>query len=113
MCLLLILLASLLKFTAMQILPTLRRFWKLWVHNILEPATFGVPIIGPNYSHFAEATVLVKLEGCTPSDTEQLKKSIDDMISDEVYRSEKDTGTFVTMNKGATNIILKSITNNN
>jgi 3-deoxy-D-manno-octulosonic-acid transferase len=24
------------------------------VHNLLEPATFGVPIIvGPNYSHFA------------------------------------------------------------
>jgi 3-deoxy-D-manno-octulosonic-acid transferase len=87
------------------------------VHNILEPATFGVPIlIGPNYSHFAEATALVKLEGCISiSDTEQLKKNIDDMISDEVYRSEKGhiCSTFVTMNKGATNIILKSITNNN
>ncbi|WP_395053314.1 3-deoxy-D-manno-octulosonic acid transferase, partial [Flavobacterium sp.] len=35
------------------------------VHNILEPATFGVPIvIGPNYSHFAEATALVHQEGC-------------------------------------------------
>lgn len=32
------------------------------VHNILEPATFGVPIvIGPNYSHFAEATALVNI----------------------------------------------------
>jgi 3-deoxy-D-manno-octulosonic-acid transferase len=31
------------------------------VHNLLEPAAFGVPIvIGPNYSHFAEATALVK-----------------------------------------------------
>ena len=35
------------------------------VHNILEPATFGLPIvIGPNYSHFAEATALVHQEGC-------------------------------------------------
>ena len=35
------------------------------VHNILEPATFGLPIvIGPNYSHFAEATELVQLGGC-------------------------------------------------
>jgi 3-deoxy-D-manno-octulosonic-acid transferase len=35
------------------------------VHNILEPATFGIPIvIGPNYSHFAEATALVNMEGC-------------------------------------------------
>ncbi|HEY4616885.1 MAG TPA: glycosyltransferase N-terminal domain-containing protein, partial [Flavobacterium sp.] len=32
------------------------------VHNLLEPATFGVPIvIGPNYSHFAEATALVNM----------------------------------------------------
>jgi 3-deoxy-D-manno-octulosonic-acid transferase len=35
------------------------------VHNLLEPATFGVPIIiGPNYSHFAEATALVNMGGC-------------------------------------------------
>ncbi|NBU80581.1 MAG: 3-deoxy-D-manno-octulosonic acid transferase, partial [Flavobacteriaceae bacterium] len=32
------------------------------VHNILEPATFGIPIvIGQNYSHFAEATALVNM----------------------------------------------------
>jgi 3-deoxy-D-manno-octulosonic-acid transferase len=31
----------------------------------LEPATFGIPVvIGPNYSHFAEATALVNIEGC-------------------------------------------------
>ena len=35
------------------------------VHNILEPATFGVPVvIGSNFSHFAEATALVNMEGC-------------------------------------------------
>jgi 3-deoxy-D-manno-octulosonic-acid transferase len=35
------------------------------VHNLLEPATFGVPIIvGPNYSHFAEAIALVNMGGC-------------------------------------------------
>ena len=35
------------------------------VHNILEPATFSIPVvIGPNYSHFAEATALVNLGGC-------------------------------------------------
>jgi 3-deoxy-D-manno-octulosonic-acid transferase len=37
------------------------------VHNVLEPATFGVPIvIGSNYSHFAEAIALVNMEACTP-----------------------------------------------
>ena len=35
------------------------------VHNILEPATFGIPIIiGPNFSHFAEAVALIHQEGC-------------------------------------------------
>ncbi|HBK82613.1 MAG TPA: 3-deoxy-D-manno-octulosonic acid transferase, partial [Flavobacterium sp.] len=35
------------------------------VHNILEPATFGVPIvIGPNFNHFAEAVALVDTGGC-------------------------------------------------
>jgi 3-deoxy-D-manno-octulosonic-acid transferase len=36
--------------------------WEIWVHNVLEPATFGVPIvIGSNYSHFAEAIALVNM----------------------------------------------------
>jgi 3-deoxy-D-manno-octulosonic-acid transferase len=31
-------------------------------YNVLEPATFGVPIvIGSNYSHFAEAIALVNM----------------------------------------------------
>ena len=83
------------------------------VHNILEPAAFGIPIIiGPNYSHFAEATALVHLEGCTSiANSEQLKNSIDNLIIDEVYRSEKGhiCSTFVSMNKGATNSILNTI----
>ena len=36
------------------------------IHNILEPATFGIPIIiGPNYQKFNEAKELVDLEACT------------------------------------------------
>jgi 3-deoxy-D-manno-octulosonic-acid transferase len=88
-------------------------FGKSGVHNILEPATFGVPIIlGPNYSNFAEVTALVKLEGCsTIANESQLKKNIDELIIDEVYRNEKGhiCSTFVTMNKGATNIILNLV----
>ncbi len=35
------------------------------IHNILEPATFGVPIIiGPKYQKFKEAIDLVRLKGC-------------------------------------------------
>ncbi|MDG2432693.1 glycosyltransferase N-terminal domain-containing protein [Flavobacterium sp.] len=83
------------------------------VHNILEPATFGIPIIiGPNYSHFAEATALIRLQGCRAiSNAQQLKKTITELNADATYRTEKGhiCSTFVTMNKGATNIILNTI----
>ena len=92
-------------------------FGKPGVHNILEPATFGIPIIiGPNYSHFAEATALVELEGCkSVSTASQLKSSLDRLIIDDIYRSEKGhvCSTFVTMNKGATSIILNTIMTHN
>ncbi|MFV7234490.1 3-deoxy-D-manno-octulosonic acid transferase [Flavobacterium sp. ZB4R12] len=83
------------------------------VHNILEPATFGVPIvIGPNYSHFAEATALVNLEGCTSvSNKRELDAAFTNLILNEVERQEKGhiCSTFVQMNKGATNMIMNTI----
>ncbi|GEP49548.1 3-deoxy-D-manno-octulosonic acid transferase [Flavobacterium noncentrifugens] len=83
------------------------------VHNILEPATFGVPIvIGPNYSHFAEATALVNIEGCISiSNQSQLDEAFDNLIQNEDEREEKGhiCSTFVQMNKNATEIILKQI----
>jgi 3-deoxy-D-manno-octulosonic-acid transferase len=86
------------------------------VHNILEPATFGVPIvIGPNFSHFAEATALVNIGGCISiSNKETLFDAFSNLISNDDIRHEKGhiCSTFVQMNKGATNIILKHILNN-
>jgi 3-deoxy-D-manno-octulosonic-acid transferase len=83
------------------------------VHNILEPATFGVPIvIGPNYSHFAEATALVHQQGCISiSNLNELNDTLDNLVSNEDIRHEKGhiCATFVQMNKGATEIILKNI----
>jgi 3-deoxy-D-manno-octulosonic-acid transferase len=83
------------------------------VHNILEPATFGVPIvIGPNYSHFAEATALVHQEGCISiSNQNELNEAFNLLINNEDERHEKGhiCSTFVQMNKGATEIILKHI----
>lgn len=83
------------------------------VHNILEPATFGVPIvIGPNYSHFAEATALVHQGGCVSiSNQKELNEAFDNLISNEDIRHEKGhiCDTFVQMNKGATVTILKNI----
>jgi len=83
------------------------------VHNILEPATFGVPIvIGPNFSHFAEATALVNMEGCISiANKNQLFDAFSNLIDNEDIRHEKGhiCSTFVQMNKGATAIIMNKI----
>ena len=83
------------------------------VHNILEPATFGVPVmIGPNYSHFAEATALVNMEGCISIQNQtQLNEAFDLLLRNEDERLEKGhiCSTFVQMNKGATQTIMNHI----
>lgn len=83
------------------------------VHNILEPATFGVPVvIGPNYSHFAEATALVNMEGCISIQNQtQLNEAFDLLLRNEDERLEKGhiCSTFVQMNNGATQTIMNHI----
>jgi 3-deoxy-D-manno-octulosonic-acid transferase len=83
------------------------------VHNILEPATFGVPIvIGPNFNHFAEATALVSMEGCISiSNRNELLDAFSNLIANDDIRNEKGhiCSTFVQMNKGATEVIMKKI----
>ena len=83
------------------------------VHNILEPATFGIPIvIGPNYSHFAEATDLVNLKGCISiKNQEELNFNFQNLIEDKKTRRERGTicANFVQKNKGATHQIIKNL----
>ncbi|QSB26671.1 3-deoxy-D-manno-octulosonic acid transferase [Flavobacterium sp. CLA17] len=83
------------------------------IHNILEPATFGIPIIiGPNYSHFAEATELVKLGGCIViNNKEELKQNLDRLLSDEKFFKEKSQicKSFIQNNTGATDSIMKIV----
>lgn len=83
------------------------------VHNILEPATFGIPIvIGPNYSHFAEATALVQAKGCISiKNKSELSLKFNELLNNIDIRKEKGEicKTFIQNNKGATKIILKQI----
>jgi 3-deoxy-D-manno-octulosonic-acid transferase len=83
------------------------------VHNLLEPATFGVPIVlGPNFSHFQEAVALVHIEGALSiSNQKELNHVFGDLILNDAFRSEKGhiCSTFISMNKGATNSIIKKI----
>ncbi|MFK7060560.1 glycosyltransferase N-terminal domain-containing protein [Flavobacterium oreochromis] len=83
------------------------------IHNILEPATFGIPIIiGPNYSHFAEATALVHQKGCISiSNQAELNQAFELLFQNEDERHEKGhiCQTFVQMNAGATKTIIYAI----
>jgi 3-deoxy-D-manno-octulosonic-acid transferase len=87
------------------------------IHNILEPATFGLPIIiGPNYANFAEAVELVNKEGCLViRNQEELSKAFNKLLSDTKFLTEKALicKEFIQENKGATeriNAIIKGQT---
>jgi 3-deoxy-D-manno-octulosonic-acid transferase len=86
------------------------------VHNILEPATFGVPIvIGSNFNHFAEATELINRKGCISiSNFNELENALTNLISNETTRKQKGDicCDFVQMNQGATALIVNHIIKN-
>ncbi|GAA4279818.1 glycosyltransferase N-terminal domain-containing protein [Gaetbulibacter aestuarii] len=75
------------------------------LHNTLEPAVFGVPIIiGSNYDKFPEAFDLIKAGGTFAiSDQNSFDKILDELIENTSYR--KKTGQanaqFIDKNKGA------------
>jgi len=81
------------------------------IHNILEPATFGVPIIiGPNYSKFEEAKDLIKLEACKViSNSFELNTILKTLFSNEEYRINKGklSRKYILGNIGATKIIFE------
>jgi 3-deoxy-D-manno-octulosonic-acid transferase len=83
------------------------------IHNILEPATFGIPIvIGPNYSHFAEAIELVRLGGCISVDNnDSLEVILNELIGDIEIRKSRGaiSASFVQKNKGAVAKIMSAV----
>jgi 3-deoxy-D-manno-octulosonic-acid transferase len=83
------------------------------IHNVLEPATFGLPIvIGPHYSKFAEAIELVNLGGCMSiTNKKELKQIFDRLLSDENFLNKKREicRSYIQNNKGATDTIIKAI----
>jgi 3-deoxy-D-manno-octulosonic-acid transferase len=82
------------------------------IHNILEPATFGLPIIfGPNYHKFIEACELIDLHGAfSVSSAEELKKIIDLLAHSDILKTASlISKSYVSSRVGATNKILKSI----
>lgn len=89
---------------------------KTGLHNILEPATFGIPVvIGNNYDKFKEAVDLVKIGGCISiKNQDEFTQNFINFKNDENFR--KLTGAinkkYITNNLGATDLIMNYLKDN-
>ncbi len=83
------------------------------IHNILEAATFGLPIVfGPNHQKFKEAADLKKEGGAFPiNGFNQLKNTMDSLLDDGAALSKASAASknYVGKNIGSTKLILKKI----
>ncbi len=83
------------------------------IHNILEAATFGLPVLfGPNYQKFQEAVNLTKAGGAFPiKDYDELRSTLNILIEDTVKNNNcsQTSRQFIENNLGATDIILKAL----
>jgi len=83
------------------------------VHNILEPATFGVPIvIGPQYKKYKEVVDLVALKGCKViANQNEFSAIFTKLRENESYRQQLGNinTDFIKENIGATEATMKYI----
>lgn len=83
------------------------------IHNILEAATFGIPVVfGPRYNKFREAVELSKNEGAFPvRDKRELEQTLRKLMSDDIMREKagKVCKDYVENNQGATRIIMEYV----
>ena len=83
------------------------------LHNILEPAVFGIPIIiGRNYGKFPEAKALINLGGVTTvSSVSEFESILNTLVSDLSYRKKQGeiNKAFIEKNRGAIIQILNYI----
>ena len=86
------------------------------IHNILEPATFGVPIlIGNHYEKHKEARDLIALGSCiSSSHFTELKEHFSKLLEDKKLRINlgKISSNYIQENKGATEKIIHQIQQN-
>ncbi|MEW7277235.1 glycosyltransferase N-terminal domain-containing protein [Aquimarina sp. 2201CG1-2-11] len=80
------------------------------LHNILEPATFGIPIvIGKNFEKFREAKQLQKLAGLySIANAEEFTHISNKLVTNKKFREKTGmiAGHFINSNTGATGIIM-------
>jgi 3-deoxy-D-manno-octulosonic-acid transferase len=83
------------------------------LHNTLEPATFGIPvIIGPNYGNFKEAIDLVANQGIqVVRSKDDFTRIMDRFLKEPLFRTGTGAinGNYVAENKGASVQIMEYI----
>lgn len=83
------------------------------IHNILEPATYGIPVlIGPKYQKFQEAVGLVEKKACFEiQNQESLNQKLTLFFSNSefVKKSGKTALHYIQNHIGATNLIIEYI----
>ena len=88
-------------------------FTKDGIHNILEAAVWGKPVIfGPNYRKYREAKEMLQAGGAFSITTaDQLKKIADDLLRKESHLQQASANAkrYIEENTGATERILKTI----
>lgn len=81
------------------------------IHNILEAATYGLPVIfGPNYQRFQEAVELIRLGGAFAiHDEESCLQAFGHLASDKnlLRKSGETARKYVTSNAGATAMVVE------
>ncbi len=80
------------------------------LHNILEPAVFGLPVIyGPKFSRFPEGNAFIEEEiGFSVTEKNELLKTIQFTLQNKKQISDKSIA-FVEKNKGASQKVLKFV----
>jgi 3-deoxy-D-manno-octulosonic-acid transferase len=85
------------------------------IHNILEAAVFGLPVIfGPRYEKFREAVERKKEGGAfSVHNYQQVKEVIDGLLNEQVKLevSSAACSAFVAKNTGSTNLIITKVFN--
>ncbi len=80
------------------------------IHNILEPAVYGMPVVfGPRFHKFREAVELVREKGAFPVNSYNELKKIFDKLREDTHAlkaASESTRQFVQRNLGATQAIL-------
>lgn len=86
---------------------------KTGLHNILEPAVFGIPIIiGKNFEKFPEAKAMIKNGGLTSIDNySTLSAELEHLITSKALRLEKGqkNSNFVSLNAGVVVKIMSTL----